>query len=87
MLAMASLEQPTDTVQQTRLHPEISAETERLLGCLCTPKDSTISNASRSGRWRGGVGAAGLSANTVSGQSVTSDVRPSAAGFSQNSYS
>ena len=79
---MASPEQPADVVQQTPLQTEISAETERLLGCLCTPKDSTISNASRSGRWRGWGGTAGLSSNTATGQSVMSNVRPPAAGTS-----
>lgn len=74
VLAMASPQPPADCVQ---LHPEISEETERLLGCLCTPKDSaTTSNASRSGRWRGGT--AGLPCNTTSARSALSDVRPPA---------
>lgn len=76
MLAMASPQQPADGLQ---LHPEVSAETERLLGCLSTPKDSaTPSNASRSGRWRGG--SAGQPFNTAGGGSAISDVRPAALG-------
>lgn len=74
MLAMASTTEPADAERQTPLQPEISAETERLLGCLCTPEDSSVSNASQSGsRWKGGT--AGLTFNTAGGHSAMSTVR------------
>ena len=52
---MASPRPSVNKAQTAPLQPEISAETERLLGCLLTPQDSTISNASHSHRWHSAV--------------------------------
>ena len=79
---MASPQPAANRAQNTPLHSEISAETERLLGCLLTPKDSTVSNTSLSHRRKSAVhGPVGPASNTVSEHSAASNVRSFVAGL------
>ena len=84
---MASPKQPATRAQNTPLHSEISAETERLLGCLLTPKDSVVSNVSSSHKRKSAVHApAGAASNTASEHSAASNVRSLVAGLFPETY-
>ena len=63
---MATPEQTRDSAHKSPLASGISAETERLLGCLLTPKESTSSTAGPVHKWKSRVHTA-ASTSTKSG--------------------
>lgn len=73
---MATPEQSPGSVRKSPLASGISAETERLLGCLLTPKDSITNNTKPSVEWKNRVHTAtGASSKTGSEHSGASNVR------------
>ncbi|KAL0051057.1 hypothetical protein WJX82_001206 [Trebouxia sp. C0006] len=72
---MATPEQSPGSVHKSPLASGISAETERLLGCLLTPKDTTSNTAKPSVEWKSRVHTAtGASSKTASEHSGASNV-------------